>query len=101
MGVVLVIRKPDRTIHKVALENKAALMSFSSRLPAGQKWKFEEMDEKDAAKLPFIDPDYVSAADAQDKLTESQREVALLKNQLADALKKAADTAAKPPTVNK
>lgn len=97
MGKILVIRKPDRTIHKVALENKPALMSFSSRLSAGQKWKFEEMEEEEAAKLPFIDNNYVSPAEAQDKLSEAQREVALLKKQLADALKKAAEQEPKKP----
>jgi hypothetical protein len=70
MATVLVIRKTDKTIHKVALENKARLMAFSNRLPEGQKWKFEEMDEKEADKLPFIDESYVTAAEAQDKAKE-------------------------------
>ncbi len=67
MVKVLVIRKTDKTIHKVAIENKATLMAFSNRLPAGQQWKFEEMEEEEAEKLPFIDDSYVTAAEAQDK----------------------------------
>ncbi len=70
MSKILVIRKPDRTIHKVPLQNKATLMAFSNKLPDGQKWTFEEMDEKEAEKLPFIDPAFVSAANAQSKLKE-------------------------------
>ncbi len=70
MAKVLVIRKTDKTIHKVAIENKATLMAFSNRLPAGQQWKFEEMEEDEAEKLPFIDNSYVTAAEAQDKAKE-------------------------------
>ncbi len=90
MGKVLVIRKPDRTIHSVSMNNKATLMAFSNRLPVGQKWKFEEMDEEEAAKLPMIDPNYVSAGEASVKLTqleseskEKDAEIEELKKQLA------------------
>jgi len=70
MAQILVVRKPDKTIHKVPLNNKAALMGYSNRLPSGQKWKFEEMEEEEAEKLPFIDESYVTAAEAQDKAKE-------------------------------
>jgi len=75
MAKVLVIRKTDKTIHKVPLENKAALMAYSNRLPAGQKWSFEEMDEKEADKLPFIDDSYVAAADAVSKVKTLEGEL--------------------------
>jgi hypothetical protein len=70
MAKVLVIRKTDKTIHKVPLANKARLLAFNNRNPEGKKWKFEEMDEDEAAKLPFIDESYVTAAEAQDKAKE-------------------------------
>lgn len=70
MAKVLVIRKTDKTIHKVALQNKAALMSYSNRLPLANRWKFEEMEEEEAEKLPFIDDSYVTAGEAQSKVKE-------------------------------
>ena len=63
MAKVLVIRKTDKTIHVVPLENKAVLQAFSNRSKLG--WKFEEMEEEEAKDLPFIDKDYVTAAEAQ------------------------------------
>jgi hypothetical protein len=70
MAKVLVIRKTDKTVHVVPMTNKATLMSYNNRLPETEKWKFEEMDEDEAAKLPFIDESYVTAAEAQDKVQE-------------------------------
>jgi hypothetical protein len=68
MAKVLVIRKTDKTIHKVNMQNKATLQAFNNRLPAGQKWTFEEMEEEEADKLPFIDDAYVTAGEAQNKV---------------------------------
>lgn len=68
MSKVLIIRKPDATIHQVPMANKAFLKAFNNRLPGGQKWSFEEMSEEEAAKLPFIDPEYVTAGEAVTKL---------------------------------
>jgi hypothetical protein len=76
MATVLVVRKPDRTIHQMPIANKAIIMGFSNRLPAAQQYKFEEMDEEEAAKLPYIDPDYVTASDARDKIKEKDKELA-------------------------
>lgn len=70
MAKVLVIRKTDRTIHKVPMANKIALQAYNNRQPAALKWTFEEMDEEQAAKLPFFDTDYVTPADAQGKVKE-------------------------------
>jgi hypothetical protein len=75
MEKVLVIRKTDKTIHKVPLSNKASLMAYNNLQPEGKKWKFEEMDEDEAAKLPFIDESYVTAAEAQDKAKELENVV--------------------------
>lgn len=77
MGKKLVIRKPDKTIHVTELSNKAALMQLNKRFKAGQKWKFEEMDEEEAKKLPSFDKTYVTAAEAVQK-------VDVLQNQLQD-----------------
>lgn len=70
MGKVLVVRKPDRTVHVVPLNNKALLMGMNHRLPVSHKMKFEEMEEKEALALPFFDENYVSPALAQEKLKE-------------------------------
>ena len=77
MGKKLVIRKPDKSIHVTEISNKAALLQLNKRFKAGQKWKFEEMDEEDANKLPAFDKNYVTAAEAVQK-------VDVLKNQLQD-----------------
>lgn len=91
---VLVIRKPDASIHVVALVNKASLMLYNKNLKPSDKWTFEEMDEDKAAKLPYIDPHYVSAANAskkvgelESKLSDKDQEIADLKKQLAEAAK--------------
>lgn len=90
MAKVLVIRKTDKTIHKVPVENKATLLAFNNRLPEGKKWIFEEMEEEEAEKLPFIDENYVTAAQAQDKakqlegiVTEKDARIAELEALLA------------------
>lgn len=70
MAKVLVIRKPDRTVHSVPLGNRAVLMAFSNRLPVGMRWSFEEMDEKDAMELKPLDPNFVTAGEASVKLKE-------------------------------
>lgn len=76
MSKILVVRKPDQTIHQIPLENKAALMAFNNRLPVGLRWKLEEMDEKDAAKLPYYDKDYVTAENASKKIEAKDKELA-------------------------
>jgi len=76
MAKVLIVRKPDRTIHQMPLANKAVIMGYSNRLPAAQQYKFEEMDEKEAAKLPYIDTNFVTAADASDKIKAKDKELA-------------------------
>jgi hypothetical protein len=84
MAKVLIIRKPDRTIHQVPIANKAILMSFNNRLPAGLKWSFEEMDEEAAKKLPFIDPHYVTAAEAVTKVKQLEAETSEKDTRIAE-----------------
>lgn len=70
MGKILVVRRPDKTIHQVAITNKAYLMAHSNRLPAAQQFTFEEMDEDEAKDLPTIDINYVTQENAKNKLEE-------------------------------
>lgn len=108
MAKVLVIRKPDKTIHKVPLAVKASLQAQNNRLPADKKWTFEEMEESEAAKLPFVDPNYVTGTEAIDKLKELTDENAAKDSLLAelqaklDAIEKAEkDAAAKGAAAGK
>lgn len=66
MAKVLVIRKTDRSIHKVNPSNEATLKAHNNRSKLG--WTFELMDEEEANKLPFIDTAYVTAGEAQEKV---------------------------------
>lgn len=88
---ILVVRKPDRTIHKVPITNKAVLMNYNNRRPLEKQWTFEEMTAEEAEKLPFIDESYVTAADAQEKLkqteallTDKDHKIAQLEKMLAE-----------------
>jgi hypothetical protein len=82
MAKVLIIRKTDKSIHQVPVVNKAALIAYSNRSKLG--WKFEEMDEEEAAELPFIDLEYVTPSEAQSKLPETLKENEDLKAKLAE-----------------
>lgn len=94
MAKVLVIRKPDRTVHQVPVSNKAKILGYNNRLPQKDQWRIEEMDEKEAAKLPYIDKDYVTAADAQEKLKEKDNQIKDLEARLkALTSKQAPETA--------
>lgn len=84
MAKVLVIRKTDKTIHKAPLANKAVLTAHNNRLPAGKKWVIEEMEEDEAAKLPFIDDAYVTAAEATNKLKAIEKSVEQKDSKIAE-----------------
>lgn len=84
MGKVLVVRKKDRTVHVVPLANKALLMGMNYRLPETHKMKLEVMEESEAIKLPFIDENYVTASQAQDKLKQAEGELSEKDNQIAE-----------------
>jgi hypothetical protein len=83
MAKVLKITKPDKTIHVVPVSNLAFYQAQNKRLKAGMKWKLDQIDEKDAKDLPFKDEDYITGNEAAAKLTEAQKEIAALKEQLA------------------
>lgn len=84
MAKVLIVRKPDRTIHQVPIGNKANLMAFSNRLPEGQRWSFEVMDEEKAKDLPAIDPNYITAGEAVTKLKGAESRIAELEAMLKE-----------------
>jgi cell division protein FtsB len=87
---VLVIRKPDATIHVVELSNQASLMQYNRNLKADKKWTLEVMDREKAEALPHIDPNFVSPGKAVEKLSQLAKEneakdaeINALKDQLA------------------
>lgn len=90
---VLVVTKPDGTTHVMPLSNKARLQSHNSRLPVGQKWKLEEMDEEEAKEIPFIRKDVVNPGNAQAIISEKDKEIEELKRKLS-ALQGGAGTGA-------
>lgn len=97
MAKVLKITKTDKTTHIVPLSNKAALLKYNSLLPDSQKWKFEEIDEKEAKNVPFIDESYVTAGEAQVKVSELQDAMAEKEAKIKELEDKmAAMEAAKP-----
>lgn len=100
MSKVLKITKSDKSVHVVPMINKSFYQSYNNRLPVGKKWKIEEIDEKDAQNLPFIDESHVSPLEAQAKvndmnkqLTEKDQQIAALKQLLEE--KKEAEQQAK------
>lgn len=88
MATVLKITKPDRSIHIVPLANKAATLRYNNRLPAALKWKIEEIDEKEADKLPGFDKDYIPMSEAQNKLPQLQQLVDEKDKKIAELLAK-------------
>jgi hypothetical protein len=74
MAKVLKITKTDKTIHVVPMTNKAFYQAFNNRQPADKRWKLEEIDEKDAKDLPFIDDTHVTPAEAVVKNQKLQNE---------------------------
>ena len=72
---VLVVRKPDRTIHSCPIANQATLMALSNRLPAGQKWKFEVMAKSKAEALGAEDTNYVTQSNAIDKIAAANKAI--------------------------
>ncbi len=81
MAKVLKITKPDKTVHVVPVSNLAFYQAYNKRQK--QQWKIEQIDEKDAKDLPFKDETYVTGNEAVAKLSEAQKEIAALKEQLA------------------
>lgn len=88
MATVLKITKPDRSIHIVPIANKAATLRYNNRLPAELKWKIEEIDEKEADKLPGFDKDYIPMSEAQSKLPQLEKLVDEKDKKIAELLAK-------------
>lgn len=82
---VLIIRKPDSTVHQVPLENEARLKSLNNMFPTELQWSFEKMDKEEAAKLDFIDPNFVTGVEAVERNADLQKQIDDLKAQLAAA----------------
>jgi len=95
MATVLKITKPDRSIHIVPLANKAATLRYNNRLPAELKWKIEEIDEKEADKLPGFDKDYIPMSEAQSKLPQLEKLVSEKDRKIAELLAKLEEHEAK------
>lgn len=96
MAKVLVIRKPNARIEKVPLANKAALMAYNNKLKPEQRWSFEVMDEDKAAKLPHIDPNYITGAKAVQKVGDLQKAVTEKDNEIEELKKKLAKLSGEP-----
>lgn len=88
MATVLKITKPDRSIHIVPLANKAATLRYNNRLPAELKWKIEEIDQKEADKLPGFDKDYIPMREAQSKLPQLEKLVSEKDRKIAELMAK-------------
>jgi hypothetical protein len=90
MAKVLVVRKPDGTIHQIPIANKAKIMGYNNKLSKRDQWQLEEMDEEKAKKLPYIDKSYTPTTNADatikakdDKIKELEAKLAALKNNAA------------------
>jgi hypothetical protein len=92
---VVVIYKPDKTIHQAPSGNLGLLMKHNHLLPESEKWVIEEMEEEEAKKLPFINDKYVSVTDAKDKIKEQNSLIKELtaKLEVAEAAAKKSDAA--------
>lgn len=64
MAKVLKITKADKTIHVVPITNKSFYQGWNHRQPAAKHVQLEEIDEKDAKDLPFIDETAVTPLEA-------------------------------------
>ena len=83
MAKILVVTKPDKTTHKLPLSNKAAILRHNTLLDKAEQWKVEEMDEKEAEKVPFVDESYVTAGEALLQLDEKEKTIKDLEAKLA------------------
>ncbi len=82
MAKVLKVTKADKTVHVVPISNKTFYQHMNNRiLSVGQQMKLEEIDEKEAKDLPYFDENYVTGAEAQDKVSELKQRIAELEAQ--------------------
>lgn len=82
MGDVLVIRKSDKTIHIVPVDQEAFYRSQNNRLAANDKMGLEVMDEEKALALGFFDKSYKGASEANANLREKDDKIAELEAKL-------------------
>lgn len=84
MAKVLKVTKADKTVHVTPIANKNTYLHMNNKiLSKDQQMKLEEIDEKDAKNLDYIDENYVTGTEAQQKNVELQKEIDALKAQLA------------------
>ena len=83
MANVLVLRKADKTIHIVPVDQEAFYKAQNNRLPVNDRMGLEIMDEEEAIKLSWYDKDYKSAADANASLREQEDKIAELEARLS------------------
>jgi hypothetical protein len=95
MSKVLKITKTDKTVHVVPTDNLAFYQAYNNRLPQEQRWKLEEIEEKDAKDLPFIDESFVTPLEAQAKVGDLQKDIEAKAQAIADREKEIEDLKAK------
>ncbi|WP_346236752.1 hypothetical protein ABDK00_014045 [Niabella insulamsoli] len=83
MANVLVVRKTDRTIHVVPVEQEAFYKSMNNRLKANDRMVLEVMSEEEAKKLPFYDKNFKGAGAANAEIREKDERIAELEQRLA------------------
>jgi hypothetical protein len=97
MAKILKVTKDDQTVHFVDLSNKKALQHQSNLRGKGREWKFEEVDESEAAKFKgYKDNNHVPGnhnAVSADVVAEKDAEIARLKKLLEATQSKPANTA--------
>lgn len=96
---LLVIRKPDRTIHKVEVRNAGVLMGMNSHADPAKQWNFKIMPYDEAMKLPFIDENYVTSAEAAEAMKNKDDEIAELRAQLEAKTNSTVTMVPQPPPI--
>lgn len=86
---VLVITKPDKSVHVVPVTHKAFYQHNNTLLPDGQKWSIKEVDEDEAKDLPMIDENFVTPLEAVEQTTSLKKQNAVLQARLDELLKRA------------
>lgn len=76
MAKILVVTKPDKTVHRMPLANKAGIMQYNNRVKLADRWNIQEMDEEEANALPFVNVDFVADEGAAAKIKAKENELA-------------------------
>ncbi len=84
MAQVLKVTKADKTVHVVPIANKNFYLHMNNKiLSKSQQMKLEEITEKEAENLPYFDESYITADEAQGKVSSMQQEIDRLQKLLA------------------